>query len=81
MLKWNGVSVQAAGAAPIAVNRMWGTAPNNVYAATSFGTGVSHYDGTTWTEQATANTQQMFAISGAGGRVWAVGAGASILMR
>jgi hypothetical protein len=26
MLKWNGVSVQPAGAAPIAVNRMWGTA-------------------------------------------------------
>lgn len=81
MLKWDGSSIKPAGRGSYAVSHMWGTAANDVYAATVFGSGVFHYDGTNWTEEATTNSQPIYGISGAGGHVWAVGAGASILMR
>jgi hypothetical protein len=77
---WNG-SMLTPAPAPIAANQLWGKNASNIYAATSFHGGIAHYNGSVWTEHATANTQQLFAIGGAGDRIWAVGAGGAILMR
>lgn len=81
ILKWNGTAIVDTGLGPIAINRLWGTGSSDVYAATSFGTGVSHFNGTAWSDESTANTQPLYAVHGAGSHVWSVGAGAAIVMK
>ncbi|HEY5937745.1 MAG TPA: hypothetical protein VIU61_24020, partial [Kofleriaceae bacterium] len=79
-LRWTGV-LSSGHRAPIATNHLWGTSAGNIYAVTSHGTGISHFDGSGWTMQDTLNIQPLYRLGGAGNRVWAVGAGGAILSR
>lgn len=55
---------------------VWGAAPNDVYAVGSKllgGARVLHYNGATWTEVLATSSGEFDRVTGAQGRVWAVG--------
>jgi len=55
-------------------NNVWGASPNDVFV--SSGTAIYHYDGSSWTQQASPEPQTRSGIWGASGTsVWAVGTG------
>lgn len=61
------------------LNGMWGSGPSDVFTVGELGT-ILHYDGTSWTQQASGTTETLNAIHGTGpDNVYAVGEGGVIL--
>jgi hypothetical protein len=59
---------------------LWGSSQKDIFAVGKGGA-ILHYDGSTWTTEASSTTVDLRAVWGASGEVFAVGAGGTILHR
>lgn len=79
--RWNGSSIALYTFAPSApISNLWGNSGNDLYVANNDGT-VMHFDGAAWTTEFIWSSQSLAGIHGAGGRVWVVGAGSTVLVK
>ena len=78
-VKYNGLTFSTLTGWPVGINRLWGTSATDLYAVTSGASGLYHFDGTTWTEEETANSYDLYGVAGAAGKIWAVGGHSAIL--
>ena len=57
---------------------IWGSSPTDVFSVGRHGT-ILHYDGGVWVPQSSPSAGSLFAVTGAGGKVFAVGEAGTIL--
>jgi hypothetical protein len=87
MLAWNGTAWSAADVGAdvnLSFDGVWGTSPTDVWAAGTWVSqgNVSHFDGTTWTDDRTSPPSALAGVTGIGTTdTWIFGAGGEILHR
>jgi hypothetical protein len=59
---------------------LWGSSQKDIFAVGKGGA-ILHYDGSTWSSEASSTNAELRAVWGSGGEVFAVGAGGTILHR
>ncbi|MDP2310148.1 MAG: hypothetical protein Q8P18_29290 [Pseudomonadota bacterium] len=73
---WALATIPAEASGALALYKVWGRSPTDVYAVGTGGVGL-HWDGAAWASFATGTTRNLFTVHGTDVAVWAVGGFAS----
>jgi len=65
---------------PLGITRLWGTSATDLWATASSGSGLYHFDGTSWSMEDIGNSNSLMSLTGGGGKLWVVGASSAILV-